>query len=123
MTMLNIEKYKDEIIETYHDNADDLLDESIAKVRYKYTHDRCSHGVELIRWLLEEYKEPLLEDFEITLIKSFLDIVTFETVYKRGDELDLENEAGTIATIKMEGMFEKLEDHKKYTLEELGIWQ
>ena len=121
--MLNIEKYKDEIIEIYQDNEDVMLDDSIAKVRYKYTHDGCLHTVALINWLCEEYKEPLLEDFEITLIKSFLDIVTFETVYKRGDELDLENEVGTIATIKMEGMFENLEDHTKYTLEELGIWQ
>lgn len=122
--MLNIEKYKGEILEDFKINNMEGIGESIVAICEKHTGmNGYFKAVECLEWLLEEYKEPLLEDFEITLIKSFLDIVTFETVYKRGDELDLENEVGTIATIKMEGMFEKLEDHKRYTLEELEIWQ
>lgn len=122
--MLNIEKYKGEILEDFKINNMEGIGESIVATFEKHTGmNGYVNAVECLEWLLGEYKEPLLEGFEITLIKSFLDIVTFETVYKRGDELDLENEVGTIATIKMEGMFENLEDHTKYTLEELGIWQ
>lgn len=74
--MLNIEKYKDEII-NYIENGDDLQD-GLCSIYYNSNHHSANYQ-DVLNWLCEEYQEPILDEEEkaylSAVIKPFRDRV------------------------------------------------
>ncbi len=127
--MLNIEKYKDEI-KNYIENGDDLQD-GLSNI-YDDANHHIANCQEVLDWLLEEYKEPILDEEEkkylSAVIKPFRDridwiekvrsINTTECVNITYDDTEYEIpfpqfEKGT--------MYKGMELNREYTLEELGL--
>ena len=133
--MLNIEKYKDKIFNRINECE-------LAKAIYfakdgkmadcdrkcKLCRDAC------VRWLLEEYKEPILDDAEkkylSAVIKPFRKNVSFISKMEKGCQPDICFIAIALKTndriglpyfnIKS-GMYKGMQAFRKYTLEELGL--
>lgn len=137
--MLNAEKYKDEIVKVGYDFALFANKPIVACHSDEYECDTCKFHNDFtgcrakrIKWLLEEYKEPILSDEEkkilldiINAIKPFTDVKPLilrgirdttgsNIVLCYGDE-DI-----CLPTFK-DTMFEKLEKDNPYGLEELGL--
>lgn len=129
--MLNIEKYKDEIIE-------EALDDkfcSIAKLAQGdpccfHQKDNCEDCVlNTIEWLLGEYKEPILTDYEkvylSAVIKPFRRKV--KIVRKRGDSVGeyllflLDRQSFSLPYFDKGTMYKGMDTQRDYTLEELGL--
>ena len=70
--MLNIEKYKDEIIEEYQnlmkttaiDGDGNRMNKAIRTIAYKHCRKILLGASNPFKWLCEEYKEPILNDEE-----------------------------------------------------------
>ncbi len=130
--MLNIEKYKKEIIAFAKGKYSDLtlLQLFMADktgINYKEILD-----TQVLDWLTEEYKEPILDEAEkeylSAVIKPFRHSVTSITKYV---ERELNSEYISIS-VKMEDdicfplfdmntMYKGMKGGKDYTLEELGL--
>lgn len=138
--MLNIEKYEEEIKKEIANFRDipcivkDLKDGGCGENRNCVT---CS--MEMLHWLSQEYKEPILTDeekeFIKTIISSFkerwlISIEWFETTItsricifareKEGHDLIVESIEIPMLLLK-ESMFQGLEKNREYTLEELEL--
>ena len=85
--MLNIEKYKDEIIEEYQnlikttaiDGDGNRMNKAIRTIAYKHCGKILIGASNPFKWLCEEYKEPILNDDEKDIIKPMID-----TIFKFG---------------------------------------
>lgn len=127
--MLNIEKYKDEIIE-------EALDDkfcSIAKLAQGdpccfHQKDNCEDCVlNTIEWLLGEYKEPILNEAEknylSAVIEPFRDKVKYISKIGMEQFISIVTKDGCSCCLpyftnkKYEGMI----SYREYTLEELGL--
>lgn len=74
--MTNLEYYKDEIKEKYLKQGylGDVVFQVAQKYGYKYDRNK-KNDINLIDWLLSEYKEPIkLKKWEYDLIKSYTDM-------------------------------------------------
>lgn len=60
--MKNIEKYKDEILNAYHADLSCCVHSDILHLPCNSNCIECKKSV--VEWLLEEYKEPILDDVE-----------------------------------------------------------
>lgn len=142
--MLNAEKYKDEIAKVGYDFA--LSDErTIIKCgedcdKCKFYGDKCKYYDEdrakpdKIKWLLEEYTEPILNEDEKKILRGVIEAIKPFTDVKplilRGRRDKTEpyivlcygDEDICLPTFK-DTMFENLEIDKPYGLEELGLWR
>ena len=134
--MLNIEKYKDNIEK--HINVCGLYREIYKIKNREYAHDCCENCDECydrcIRWLAEEYKEPVLDDVEkeylSAVIKPFRNkvknIVKISGIGKSKEqyirivlgELDFMNFPNFN---KNTGMYKGMEADRLYSLEELDL--
>lgn len=136
--MLNIEKYKDEIIE-------EALDDkfcSIAKLAQGdpccfHQKDNCEDCVlNTIEWLLGEYKEPILTDYEkgylSDVIRPFRKSVTyisklpFSETDRQFISITVMNERGRRECVNLPNfetgtMYKGMKPNKPYKLEELGL--
>lgn len=130
--MLNIEKYKDEIIE-------EALDDkfcSIAKLAQGdpgcfHQKDNCEDCVlNTVEWLLGEYKEPILTDSEreylSSVIKPFRKNAYFvcknSNILREYISIGLDNnDYISLPTFKPGEMYKCMEKNKLYALEELGL--
>lgn len=133
--MLNIEKYEEEIKKQILKDRDipciarELRDgdSGCGECRNCVT---C--GLEMLHWLLEEYKEPILDDKE----KEYLSAVIkpFRKRIKSIKKTDYPSKSAfiSIAMDKSEhiflpvfelnnGMYQRMEINKEYTLEDLGL--
>lgn len=139
--MLNIEKYKDEILKEYKDNLDiiDAISDSTSLGNALFSiYDRRNNDKELdiIEWLTSEYKEPLLSDKEKAYLKNviepFGDYVAYVSKFATSklDFLSIYisvNEEEKVRSFEipfmydLESMFKNIEYDKEYTLEELGL--
>lgn len=140
--MLNIEKYKEEINEAINDRyVEDILceiNENIMGERPLV--DCCYSGSEMcenchknvMKWLLEEYEEPILDDIERKYLSAV--IKPFRKRIKSIKKVDYPSNSAfiSIAMDKCEyiflpvfelnsGMYQRMEINKEYTLEELGL--
>lgn len=126
--MINIEKYKDEMLNAI-ENGDDLID-VLCSAYYNNNQDAAG-DLDVLNWLCGEYKEPILEECEkkylSAVIKPFRDIVT-----NISKESDLREEVIAISykynlykfhlpPFKKGTMYKNMERNKEYTLEELGL--
>ena len=144
--MLNIEKYKDEIIEEYQnlikttaiDGDGNRMNKAIRTIAYKHCGKILIGASNPFKWLCEEYKEPILNDGEKEIVKAMIYVI-----HKLGGEVDYVIKNGGInekayillsytnrLTKHSDGMttplfknnkFKGMKADKEYTLEELGI--
>lgn len=134
--MLNIEKYRDRL-----ENYDKSLDCEIYRIRKEFEGENgfcrvkkpCSEcRKENMQWLLEEYKEQILDDVEkkylSAVIKPFRDKVKY--MLKNSSNVEsisivLEDkerrEYFNFPYFKKGTMYQGMEANKRYTLEELGL--
>lgn len=134
--MLNIEKYKDEIIKRLE--ADDIQDVLIT-VFYIYCQDDNKRvgdiEIESIKWLCEEYQEPKLDEVEKeylrAIIRPFRKHVKYIAKRHLGKNycnlvIKIEKRNDCLWHIQLppfeeNTMYKKMELGKVYTLEELGL--
>ena len=128
--MLNIEKYKDIVLK----NLDACrIDERLPR---KFINGYCNGfncegcGERVLKWLLEEAKEPVLDDVEkeylSAVIRPFKNRIS-DIVKRNFDSeksyivIHINSESFYFPYFKKGTMYEGMEADKKYTLKELGL--
>ena len=123
--MLNIEKYKYEIIRTFKCNECNAghyytITDAIKDV----ADDRggVSEGREVVDWLCSEYKEPIINGTEKDFLKSLRDYYEFDRVYIDNHFISIINsDAWKVDLPTPSGLFQGMYSQNGYLLEELGI--
>lgn len=128
--MLNIEKYKDDILKTELSNINCCVNHLNNKgICFKNCKD-CKKAA--MKWLLEEYKEPVLDDVEreylSATIKPFRKMIAYIVKAQDFDDgkqcirIILQNGDGMhFPYLYDDAMYKGMEVNKEYTLEELGL--
>lgn len=128
--MLNIEKYKDEILKGWEETND--LERVLYKIISQYNYC-CTKEVQ-IKWLLSEYDAPPItlaeQEFLANAIELFKDKVLWisKNIYTANSECiaiyyeyDGVKDAIQYPPFDKGTMYKNMELAKHYTLEELGI--
>ena len=128
--MLNIEKYKDDILNAEQSNINccviDLLHNGVCEYNCK----DCKKNI--MNWLLEEYKEPILDDVEkeylSAVIKPFRNRVKYIVKTYGVSEarqfiriIMRDCEYSNLPFFKGGTMYNGMKVDKQYTLQELGL--
>lgn len=132
--MLNIEKYKDDILNTAQSDITccviDLFHNGVCPDNCK----DCKKAA--MKWLLEEYKEPVLDDVEkeylSVVIKPFRNKIATISKLHTYDNINYENNeyiyfgmkdrrGYSLPLFKQGTMYKGMQQGKHYTLEELGL--
>ncbi len=127
--MLNIEKYKDEILEDYRLNNMDGIEACMGYIFEKHNKGEFSHGVALLDWLCSEYKESILDDVEREYLKAVCkpfrnrtkDIQKLDDGLEQCIFINLDDQSFSLPSFKRRTMYKGMELDKCYALEELGI--
>ena len=138
--MLNIEKYKDEIIEEYQnlikttaiDGDGNRMNKAIKIIAYKHCRKTLLGASNPFKWLCEEYKEPILDDVEreylSAVIKPFRKKVKHIVKLNGFSEerqfiriIMCDGECARLPFFKGGTMYKGMEADKLYSLEELGL--
>ena len=138
--MLNIEKYKDEIIEEYQnlikttaiDGDGNRMNKAIRTIAYKHCRKILLGASNPFKWLCEEYKEPILDDVEreylSAVIKPFRKKISCIRKSKDLSEgkkyikIELCNgDSMYFPYLANDEMYKGMELYRNYTLEELGL--
>lgn len=131
--MLNIEKYKKEVIARLDTCQMERMIHDITGFNYcGSARDHCTPCAEYVyKWLLEEYSEPILNDAEkkylSAVIKPFRGKVSYISKVKNFDStmfIHIALSDGDIAdfpNFKADTMYRGMEVNKYYTLQELGL--
>ena len=138
--MLNIEKYKDEIIEEYQnlikttaiDGDGNRMNKAIRTIAYKHCRKILLGASNPFKWLCEEYKEPILDDVEreylSAVIKPFRKKISYIIKSKDLSEgkkyikIELCNgDTMYFPYLANDEMYKGMELDRNYTLEELGL--
>lgn len=139
--MLNSEKYKEEI--NYIIDDDDMPKEVLCNISCYAMNRSCGYPScnqckkEVIEWLCQEYKEPLLSDKEKTYLKNIIEpygnntayVCRFITETLRKEFLSIcinvdENSINSFEIPLIHGLktwYKNMVLDKEYTLEELGL--
>lgn len=132
--MLNIEKYKGIVLKHLSrcDIETDIRKQG-GKAAIDCPHTLCDECQEMFfKWLLEEYKEPILDDAEreylSAVIRPFRKKVKHIAIWdtcngsKQFVHIKLYDEdCINLPNFKPDAMYKGMELHKEYTLEELGL--
>lgn len=136
--MLNIEKYKDEILNEYQQltNKDTSssdgtrMNKAIRKIALKHCGKRLLGASNPFKWLCEEYKEPILDDVEkdylSAVIKPFRKRIKYIEIRKIGSRqfvhIELYGEDRmSFPNFKENTMYKGMKPRKHYSLDELGL--
>ena len=138
--MLNIEKYKDEIIEEYQnlikttaiDGDGNRMIKAIKIIAYKHCRKTLLGASNPFKWLCEEYKEPILDDVEreylSAVIKPFRKKISYIRKSKDLSEgkkyikIELCNgDTMYFPYLANDAMYKGMELDRNYTLKELGL--
>lgn len=128
--MLNIEKYKNEIINSTHADLRCCVLSDILHLRCIAKCSECKKYV--VEWLLEEYKEPILDEVEreylSAVIKPFRNRVTSVRKWYNGIDyriiIALDNNENLCQLPRFpfgSEMYMGMDINKCYTLQELGL--
>lgn len=143
--MLNIEKYKNDLIDnnlghfafTKDNKICSCIDISCKECCFS-KNGKCGSNKKRIEWLASVYKEPILTDKEKELIKTIIEtfnenwLISIEWIEslitskicicarKKEDRTIVETIEIPTLFFK-ESMFEGLEKNREYTIEELGL--
>ena len=133
--MLNIEKYKDKILNNIHDSQP-MFCFIHTKLMKKTDCNNCiTCGEKSIEWLCEKYEEPILNDEGIEFLKEHIKQSGATAVYIKITKkvanyydyrLEIHLETGLISIPFVEKsnlyeMFKNVEIGQDYTPEELGL--
>lgn len=128
--MLNIEKYKDNILNAAQSDITccviDLFHNSVCPDNCK----DCKKAA--MKWLLEEYKEPILDDAErkylTAVIKPFREkikyIIKNKSAYKDKQFISIglyDGDGMHFPYLDDDSMYKGMKENKKYSLEELDL--
>lgn len=132
--MKNIEKYKGIVLKHLsHCDIETDIRKQGGKAAIDCSHTSCEECQEkFFKWLLEEYKEPILDDAEkeylSAVIKPFRKKVKHIAIWdtcngsKQFVHIKLYDEdCINLPNFKPNAMYKGMELHKEYTLEELGL--
>ena len=138
--MLNIEKYKDEIIEEYQnlikttaiDGDGNRMNKAIRTIAYKHCRKILIGASNPFKWLCEEYKEPILDDVEreylSAVIKPFRKKISYIIKSKDLSEgkkyikIELCNgDTMYFPYLANDAMYKGMKLDRNYTIEELGL--
>ena len=130
--MLNAEKFRDEIF----DNDNNLICNNLRDVFFRETKENQfkSFG-KVVRWLLSEYKEPILDEVEREYLSAFCRPYKVVSISKKisfdasiewiaiSVEFSSNNDIETtyLPCFKSGTMYEGMKVKKAYTPQELGI--
>ena len=129
--MLNIEKYKDDILNTEHADLSCCVNSDILKLDCFKSCSECKKAA--MKWLLEEYKEPILDDTDkkylSAVIKPFRNKVKYIAKFKSACSENeqyihigfYEGSHLTFPYFKENSMYKGMVLKKAYTPEELGL--
>lgn len=127
--MLNAEKFRDEILS----DEGNELDKAFSTCKENIGHFSTYNG--LIRWLLSEYKEPILDEVEREYLNAVCRPYKVDSIYKK-TTVSKESQCLEICTIntylngyeyinlpyfKANTMYKGMELCKEYTPQELGV--
>ena len=131
--MLNIEKYKDDILNSKQ--AD--IHCSVHNILLQLSHIPCTGNCReckknVMEWLLSEYKEPVLDDVEKEYLSAVIKPFRKKVVYIRKNKSLINGMQYLIIGIcdddymhfpylDDDAMYKGMEVNKKYSLEELGL--
>ena len=135
--MLNIEKYKEEILKKYNDSLKksdgDRYSTILAyAIFYVFCHDRHRREMENVaEWAFREYEEPILTDEAKAYLKAIIEPAGCTKISKHLSssyryELRIYDKDDYILIAcskdtKLYEYFKNMEDFKIYTPEELGL--
>lgn len=128
--MKNIEKYKNQIINAYHADLSCCVHSDILHLDCVENCSECKKSV--VKWLLEEYSEPILDDVErkylSAVIKPFGSRVKYIAKIISCDEFEQCIEIAFyngyctyLPYFKANTMYKGMEVNKEYSLKELGL--
>lgn len=132
--MKNIEKYKNEIINSTHADLRCCVLSDILYLKCMANCSECKKYV--VEWLTEEYKEPVLDNVEreylSATIKPFRKIIVNVSKHRFNNDLEYiairvkslkedEEENMCFPAFKIGTMYKGMELDKKYSLKELGL--
>ena len=131
--MKNIEKYKNQIINAYHADLSCCVHSDILHLDCVENCSECKKSV--VKWLLEEYSEPILDDVErkylSAIIKPYKNKVTGITKVKdeykenmryiRIKVMSVGTEYINLPWFEENTMYKGMKENKEYTLKELGL--
>ena len=134
--MLNIEKYKDIVLDNLDAcSIDERLNRKMVKGYCRGFYCKGC-GERVLKWLLEEAKEPILDDVEkeylSAVIKPFRKIIVTVSKHRLNNDLEYivirvkslkedEEENMCFPVFKIGTLYKGMELDKKYSLEELGL--
>ena len=128
--MLNIEKYKDDILNIEPTNIN-------CCANYFFHNDVCQYNCKeckkaAMKWLLEEYKEPILDDAErkylAAVIRPFREEVDFISKFRTFDDssqyiyIEMKDTSkGNLPGFPKGTMYKGMIEGTHYSLKELGL--
>lgn len=136
--MLNIEKYKDEILNEYHLMFENIsrcsdgtrMTKSIQTIAFKHCGKQLIGVSNTFKWLCEEYKEQILDDAEkdylSAVIKPFRKRIKYIEIRKIESKpfvhIELsDGDCMSFPNFKANTMYKGMEPKKHYSLDELGL--
>ena len=136
--MLNIEKYKDEILNEYQQLMDKnisscsdgtRMNKAIKTIAFKHCGKQLLGASIPFKWLCEEYKEPILDDAEkeylSAVIKPFRKRIKYIVIWHDGSEqflhIELYDEYINFPNFKANTMYKGMKPERRYSLDELGL--
>lgn len=128
--MLNIEKYKDDILNAETGNITCCVYDDILHLDCIGNCVECKKNV--MKWLLEEYKAPILDDAErkylAAVIRPFRDKIDTISKFKTFDDTSQyiyismkDNSRCTLPVFPKGTMYKGMIDGTDYSLKELGL--
>ena len=136
--MLNIEKYKDEILNECHLMFENIsrcsdgtrMTKAIQTIAFKHCGKKLSGVSNTFKWLCEEYKEQILDDVEkdylSAVIKPFRKRIKYIEIRKICSRQFVHIELSgrdcmSFPNFKENTMYKGMEPNKHYSLDELGL--
>ena len=136
--MLNIEKYKDEIIEEYQnlmkttsiDGDGNRMNKAIRTIAYKHCRKILLGASNPFKWLCEEYKDPILDDVEREYLSAVIKPFRKKISYIRKSKVFRKKYIKIVLCdcdtmhfpyLANDEMYKGMELDRNYTLEELGL--
>lgn len=137
--MKNIEKYKDDILNVNSTDLTCCVHDKFLQLSHISCAGNCKECKKnVMEWLLEEYKEPTLEEAEkaylSAVIKPFKANVIgigklsddrgfyYIRIYAEPISSELGTEVINLPLFEIDTMYKGMDTNKRYSLEELGLW-
>lgn len=128
--MLNIEKYKDEILNSSRADLTCCVNDSILGKNCYRTCNECKKSV--MEWLLSEAKEPILDDVERKYLSDVIrpfrkEVTTISKFLTWANDahyiyIEMKDDRGcTLPFFPKNTMYKGMKDGRHYSLKELGL--